>query len=384
MGTQSCTVEVIPVSAGPEVAAKSAVSVSYADNPAFDTHEVVEVVRDRASGLHAIIALHSTIRGPAGGGCRMWPYGSEEEATTDVLRLSRGMSFKNAIADVPLGGGKAVIIGDPRRDKSVALFEAFGRAVDRLAGRYIAAEDVGVTTADIAHVASQTRYVAGLPRPRKPGSPSGDTSRPTAKGVVIGIRTCLRRLRGADDLDGITVAVQGLGGVGYRVCRELFDGGADLIVADLDVAAVERVCDEFGATPVAVDEILFQSADVLAPCALGGILNEATIPRLQVRIVAGAANNQLLRDEDGARLHERGILYAPDYVINAGGVINAAAEYLGSMSEDGVLRRIDRIGETLALILDRAARKGRPTSETADEMARAILRRDARAVASVP
>ncbi len=348
--------------------------MSVFSHPAFDAHEAVHFVHDAGSGLKAIIAVHSTALGPAAGGSRMWNYASDDAALHDVLRLSRGMSYKNAMADLPLGGGKAVILGDSASDKSPALFAAFGRAVDSLSGQYVTAEDVGISVADMALVAEQTRHVSGLPNAAA-GAAGGDPSPKTARGVFHGIEAAVRARLGRENLEGLRVVVQGLGSVGYHLCRNLHAAGAQLIVADIRQASVERVQAEFGAEVVDVDAVLAVPADVLAPCALGGILNAETIPRLQVAIVAGGANNQLLRDADGQALSQRGILYAPDYVINAGGIINVAAQYLASMNDAEVDERVRGIGERLSEIFAIAEREDRPTNEVADEMARARIGR---------
>ena len=339
----------------------------------FDGHELVLFGHDAPTGLRAIIAIHSTTLGPAAGGCRMWPYATTTEAVADVLRLSRGMSYKNAMAGLPFGGGKAVIIGDARTGKSGELLAAFGRMVDSLRGRYVTAEDVGTTTSDMSHVARVTRYVSGLGR--SPGEAGGDPAPKTALGVFLGIQAAVRFHSGSADLAGRTVAVQGAGGVGYHLCALLAAAGARLKVADVLPSAVERVCDEFKAAPVAAVKVLEEEADVLAPCALGAILNPRSIARLRVAVVAGAANNQLARDADGEALRAAGILYAPDYVINAGGIISVAREYYGG-TEAQVLEDIKGIPARLAEVFERARREGRATNEIADRMARERLRRE--------
>ncbi len=341
--------------------------------PAFDGHEAVHFVSDEATGLRAIIAIHSTALGPAAGGCRVWAYENEELALTDALRLSRGMSFKNAIADLPLGGGKAVIIRDPAQRPSEAAFEAFGRAVNQLGGCYITAEDVGVTVHDMECVARSTRHVSGLHAAG--GKAGGDPSPKTARGVFHGIRAAVRAQLHRDELAGLTVAVQGLGNVGYQLCRELKAAGAKLVVADINAAAVERARDELGAQALPIDQILFAPADVLAPCALGGVLNAETIPRLHARVVAGAANNQLLTSDDGERLRQHGILYAPDYVINAGGIISAGAEYLGSLDEAAVWEKVAAIEDTLTMMFEQARNSEQPANLIADALARARMQR---------
>jgi leucine dehydrogenase len=340
----------------------------------FDAHELVIFGHDAPTGLKAIVAIHSTTLGPAAGGCRMWPYASQAEAVADVLRLSRGMSYKNAMAGLPFGGGKAVIIGDSRTVKTPELLAAFGRMVDSLRGRYVTAEDVGTTTADMAHVARATRYVAGLGR--APGVAGGDPAPKTALGVFLGLKAAVKFRLGRDDLAGLTVAVQGVGGVGYHLCGLLAAAGARLKVADVLPTAVARVCDEFGAAPVAPVRVLEEEADVLAPCALGAILNARTIARLRAPVIAGAANNQLAQAQDGEALRAAGVLYAPDYVINAGGIISVAREYYGG-TEAQVIEDIHGIPARLTEIFERARRESRPTSEIADRMARERLGREA-------
>jgi leucine dehydrogenase len=339
----------------------------------FDGHERVVFGCDAPSGLRAIIALHSTALGPAAGGCRFWPYASTVEAVADVLRLSRGMSYKNAMAGLPLGGGKAVIIGDPRsvNVKTPALLQAFGRLVDSLGGRYITAEDVGTTAADMEEVARVTRYVSGLGA--APGRAGGDPGPKTALGVFLGIKAAVRFRLGRQDLQGVTVAVQGLGGVGYHLCGLLAAEGARLFVADVRPAAVQRVVDELQARAVGAEDVLALDVDVLAPCALGSVLDERSIPRLRARIIAGAANNQLAQGQDGASLQAAGILYAPDYVINAGGIISVSHEYRGGASEAQVITDIHAIPTRLTEIFERARRETRATSAVADEMARERL-----------
>jgi leucine dehydrogenase len=340
------------------------------DNRELDGHELIVSEADPETGLRAIIAIHSTTLGPAAGGCRMWPYAKTEDAVHDVLRLSRGMTYKNAISGLPFGGGKAVIIGNPGSDKTPQLFEAFGRIVDSLDGRYVTAEDVGTSTADMESVARTTRYVAGLGR--APGEAGGDPGPKTALGVFLGIEAAAHFRLGRTDLDGLRVAIQGLGSVGHRLAGMLAAAGARLKVADVREAAVERACDELGATAVPIEEVLAADVDVLAPCALGAVLDAQSIPRLRARIVAGAANNQLAEAKDGQALLAAGILYAPDYVINAGGIISVSREYHGG-SEAQVLDDIGQIPERLTKIFERAQRENRATNAVADEMARERL-----------
>jgi leucine dehydrogenase len=339
----------------------------------FDAHELVVFGHDAASGLRAIIAIHSTALGPAAGGCRMWPYASTAEAVADVLRLSRGMSYKNALAGLKFGGGKAVIIGDARKGKTPELFEAFGRFVDSLGGRYVTAEDVGTTTHDMTQVARGTRYVAGLGA--APGEAGGDPGPKTALGVFLGLKAAVKFRLGRADLTDVSVAVQGAGGVGYHLCGMLAAEGAKLSVADVRPVALERVCDEFKARAVTVEEVLFEDVDVLSPCALGAVLSAQSIPRLRARVIAGAANNQLAQGQDGAALPAAGILYAPDYVINAGGIISVSREYHGGASEAQVIADIHGIPARLTEIFERARRENRTTNAVADELARERLGR---------
>jgi leucine dehydrogenase len=341
----------------------------------FDGHELVVFGHDAATGLRAIIAIHSTALGPAAGGCRMWPYATTTEAVADVLRLSRGMSYKNAMAGLPFGGGKAVIIGESAKAKTAELFVAFGRLVDSLGGRYVTAEDVGTTTADMANVARSTRYVAGLGA--APGQAGGDPGPKTALGVYLGIRAAVKFRLGRSDLRGVRVAIQGLGGVGHHLCALLAADGAELFVADVQPAAVQRALEQFKAHAVAVEQVLALDVDVLSPCALGAVLDSQSIPRLRARIVAGAANNQLAHGQDGTALQAAGILYAPDYVINAGGIISVSREYHGGASEAQVIADIQAIPARLTEIFERARRENRPTNVVADQMARERLGRRA-------
>jgi leucine dehydrogenase len=346
------------------------------DSPAFEDHEGVHAFSDPVSGLKTIIAVHSTTRGPAAGGCRMWPYESAEVALTDALRLSRAMSYKNAMADLDLGGGKSVIIGNSRTDKSPQLFQAFGRAVERVGGRYWTAEDVGVSPTDLQEARKETRYVAGLE-----GHPaaSGDPSPVTAEGVLRGLRLCVERAYDRD-LKGVTVAIQGVGHVGGYLAEKLHAAGARLVIADVNHEALERLAHRTGARIVPPDAILDVEAEVFAPCAMGGAISLEALSRLKGRVVAGAANNQLASAEAGRLLFERGMLYAPDYVINGGGIINVAAEIRGldlGMAFDGawVETKLGRLMETLGQILDRSVAEGRPTDVIANEMARERLKR---------
>jgi leucine dehydrogenase len=331
----------------------------------FDGHEQVVFAADPESGLRAVIAVHDTSRGPALGGCRMWPYAGEADAVRDVLRLSRGMTYKNALAGLPLGGGKAVVIGDPRTAKSPALLRALGRAVDRLGGRYIIAEDVGTSVEDMAVVRGATTHVAGLAE-----GGSGDPSPATAFGVFVGIRAAVRHRMQRDDLAGVHVAVQGLGHVGWHLCRLLAEAGARLSITDIRREVIDRAAFAFNATPVEPAAITTVEADIFAPCALGAVIDDRTLPALKVAIVAGSANNQLAEDRHGEELARRGILYAPDYVINAGGVINISHEFdPGGYDRDRAFRHIAGIGDTLRTIFTRADQERMPTNRMADRVA---------------
>lgn len=348
--------------------------MSVFSHPEYDGHEIVAYHHDAKTGLKAIIAVHNTNLGKGLGGCRMWPYKSDEEALNDVLRLSRGMTYKAALAGLPQGGGKSVIIGDPRRDKTPERIRAMGRAIDRLNGAYVVAEDSGTSVADMRLMAEVTAHVGGLADARaQAAGRTGDPSPATARGVFIGIQAAVRHRLQREDLRGLRVAVQGLGNVGYRLCRHLHEAGARLWVTDLHVPAVERCVREFGATAVAMTDIHAQDVDVFAPCALGAILDDARIPQLRAGIVAGAANNQLARPAHDRALFERGVLYAPDYCINAGGIIDI--HYEGPAYDAAVVEaHLQRIGRTLTEIFERAAREQRPTGEIADRMAEGIFR----------
>ncbi len=336
---------------------------SHVEN--YDHEQVVFCRNDRA-GLRAIIAIHDTTLGPALGGCRMFPYPSEADALRDVLRLSRGMTYKAACANLNLGGGKAVILADPRSDKSEALFRAFGQYVDALGGRYITAEDSGTSVADMDLINAQTEHVCGV---SAYAGGSGDPSPVTAWGVFHGIRAALDEVFGDPDPTGRTVAVQGVGNVGYHLVRYLSDAGAKTVVCDVDGGRLDRVRDEFGSTIVETNEIYDVNGDVFAPCAMGGVLNDDTIPRLKVPIIAGGANN-VLDDmgRHGAMVRSREILYAPDYVINAGGLINVYAE-IHKLPREKALRDAEGIYNTLKSIFVKARSKGITTAEAANHVA---------------
>jgi len=333
------------------------------DHPEMGEHENIVFVQDRETGLNAIIAVHDTTLGPALGGCRVWPYKKPSEALTDALRLSRGMTYKNSLAGLDLGGGKAVIIADPRKDKTADMMQSFGRHVERLSGTYITAEDVGVSPEDMEAVARHTGHVRGTK-----ATGLGDPSPYTALGVFEGIKASARHVFGGDDLEGRTVSVQGLGHVGHDIARRLHEAGAKLIVSDIHAPAVLRAIDAFGATAVDPAEAHMVEADIFVPCALGAGLNARTVPQIRAKIVAGAANNQLQTPADGIALKKRGILYAPDYAINAGGVISIALATPGG--NDALVReKTLAIGDTLSVIFERAAKEETTPERVADAMA---------------
>jgi leucine dehydrogenase len=339
----------------------------------FDAHEGVHFFTDAATGLRALIAIHSTHLGPAAGGCRYWSYADDEAALTDALRLSRGMSYKNALAGLPMGGGKAVILRGDLPNKNDALLEAFGTAINSLGGRYVTAEDVGMSDRDMTVIARRTRHVSGLPVAG--GLAGGNPGPSTAEGVFLGIRAAVSHKLGRASLAGVHVAIQGLGSVGYALAGKLAAAGAKLTLADIDDAKAARAAAEFGGRQAGVTDIASIAADVFSPCALGAVLDAGSIAALDVAIVAGAANNQLATPDDGGRIHARGILYAPDYVINAGGIINVVAEYLSSGDAVWVVKRIAEIEARLAAIFAESDTTGSPTDAVADAMARKLIGR---------
>jgi len=341
------------------------------DHTEFDNHESLHFINDEQTGLRTIIAVHSTALGPAAGGCRHWSYANDTDALTDALRLSRGMTYKNAVAELPFGGGKAVILGSDAAPKTPELLAAFGRAVDSLGGRYVTAEDVGMSVEDMRHVQQQTKYVSGLPQSGQ--SAGGDPSPWTALGVFLGIEAAVKVRLEKDSLDGLTVAVQGIGHVGAHLCKLLHEAGAKLIVADVNGDNLKVIGESIPVEVVAPAELLYADAEILAPCALGNVLTSATIPHLKAKVIAGAANNQLSTLEDGALLSAREILYAPDYVINAGGIISVSHEYYGGSSEDKVRADVEKIPARLQTLFAEANETGRPTNELADEYARRLI-----------
>lgn len=333
-----------------------------------EDHEQLTVRQDSKTGLKAIIAIHSTRLGPAAGGCRRWRYPDTASAVTDALRLSKSMTYKNALAGLPFGGGKSVILADAQPITEAQL-EVFGEWIEALHGRYVAAEDVGMRVIDMHVVSRRTQYVSGLGL----NGIGGDPSPKTALGVYRGIKVAVKRRLGLSGVGGLTVAIQGLGNVGFQLAKLLHDAGAKLRVADLNAKHVARVVEQFKATPVAVDDILFQDVDVVAPCALGAIVNKTTVEHIKAPIIAGSANNQLSTASVGVRLRERGVLYAPDYVINAGGVISVAHEYLGGDDPSWVDQRIAAIGSLLSEIFVTAERERSATQAIAERMAEAVL-----------
>jgi leucine dehydrogenase len=349
------------------------------DHPDFDGHETIVRAIDMSVGLHALIGVHNTVLGPSLGGCRIRPYTHEDDALTDVLRLSRGMTYKSALAGLPLGGGKAVILADPKKDKTDALFHAFGTAVEKLGGRYITAEDVGSNEHDMILINTQTSYVSGLPV--AVNQPGGNPSPFTALGVFSGIQATLRHHLKQSSMNGLRVAVQGLGSVGFSLCEQLHAAGADLIVTDVDAVALKRAQDLFGARVVIVapDDIYKQDVDVFSPCALGAVLNDITIPMITAKIIAGAANNQLARPHHDKMLKDKDILYAPDYVINAGGVIAVGYEYFRragvspfshGMTPQDLQVHVIAIGDRLKAIYQEAENYGMGAGAAADKLAR--------------
>ncbi|MCP3025746.1 branched-chain amino acid dehydrogenase [Halobacillus sp. A5] len=328
-------------------------------------YEQLVMCHDKASGLKAIIAIHDTTLGPALGGTRMWTYASEEDAIEDALRLAKGMTYKNAAAGLNLGGGKTVIIGNPREDKNEAMFRAFGRYIQGLNGRYITAEDVGTTVQDMDLIHEETDYVTGI-------SPafgsSGNPSPVTAYGVYRGMKAAAKEGFGSDLLEGKTIAVQGIGNVAYDLCRHLHEDGAHLIVTDINEEAVQKAVEDFGAQAVGIDEIYGVECDIYAPCALGATINDETIPQLKAKVIAGAANNQLKETKHGDILHEKGVIYTPDYVINAGGVINVADELHG-YNKDRAMKRVETIYDNVSRVFEISRRDNIPTYVAADRMA---------------
>jgi len=340
------------------------------DHPEFDHHEQVVFCHDETTGLRGIIAIHSTALGPAAGGCRVYPYPTFDDALTDVLRLARGMSYKNALAGLPLGGGKGVIVADASDPAKPELLRAFARHVQSLGGRYWTAIDVGIGPADADILAEECDYVFT----RASQYPDGfNPAHFTALGGFAGIRAVAKHDFGRDDLTGLRVAVQGLGNTGADLCRRLHEAGAELVVADVNGAAVDAIVEAYGATAVDPAAIHAADVDVFAPCALGAILNDTTIPEIRAKAVSGLANNQLAEPRHGAELRDRGITYVPDYVVNAGGIMGSSTVIFTTPNREESIREIEGLYDTILEILGRADAEQRPPSDVADEMARARI-----------
>ncbi|MBI2909752.1 MAG: Glu/Leu/Phe/Val dehydrogenase [Chloroflexi bacterium] len=333
----------------------------------MDEYEYEELAfyTDKAVGLRAIIAVHDTTLGPALGGARVWPFASEEDAVLDVLRLARAMTYKSSAAGLMVGGGKAVIIADAHKDKNEAMMRAFGRFTESLGGRYITTDDVGSDMRDMEYIRTQTKHVFGVPVHM---GGSGDSTPPTGLGIYSGMRACAKEVFGTDSVKGKTVAIQGMGKVGYQLAKHLKLAGATIVAADIYADSVRRAREEFGAEIVDPEGIYDVECDVFAPCALGGILNSRTIPRLKCQIVAGGANNQLLEDADAERLAERGILYGPDFILNAGGVINLSLELTG-YNADASREKVMSIYQTMERVIARAKSEGITTARAAEKIA---------------
>lgn len=347
---------------------KNITDVNLTENPVIAqmsqyNHEELLFCNDNETGLKAIIAVHNTVLGPALGGTRMWAYNNELEALNDVLRLSRGMTYKNSLAGLNLGGGKAVIIGDSRQIKSEALMRRFGKFVNGLAGNYITAEDVGISPADMVYVNMETNHVVGLP------GKSGDPSPVTAQGVYVGMKACAKEQFGTDSLAGRKISVQGVGHVGEYLVASLAKEGAEIYISDVYEPTLKRVSEKYGAKVVGLDEIYDLDVDIYAPCALGATVNDETLNRLKCSIIAGSANNQLKSEEvHGKLVMDKGIIYAPDYAINSGGVINCYSE-VANLSPEWSLNKADDIYTTIAEIVKRSKTENVPTYQIANRMA---------------
>ena len=339
-------------------------------NPDYDKHEKIVYGYDEASGLRAIIAVHNTHCGPALGGCRMFPYPTDDDALKDVLRLSRGMTYKAALASLPLGGGKSVIIGNPLQDKTEPMFEAMGHFVDEGHGEYIVAQDSGISVEDLRIMAKRTKHVSGINDclDELGHLRNGDPSPSTAYGVFCGLKAAVKYRLHRENLTGITVAVQGLGNVGYRLAELLHNAGAKLIVADVRQENTQRASESLHAQVVNVDEIVGVEAEVFSPCALGGVINNETVAQIKAKVIAGAANNQLARPHHGEQLLQKSILYAPDYVINAGGIIDAYYVREGKPLAE-MKKHVEGIADTLTEVFERSTNESLPTNHVADRMA---------------
>lgn len=340
-------------------------SIEIKEVPIAGYEKVIEAI-DLTVGLHCYIAIHDSTLGPALGGTRIFPYKTKDEALRDALRLSKAMTYKSAVAQDGLGGGKSVIIADPKKQKSEQLLLSFGSVIDTLQGSYIAAEDVGTTTEDMVIIKKRTPYVCALPTDKS----SGDPSRFTAWGVFRGLEAVCKKIWHTRSLRHRTIAIQGLGNVGAKLANILFWEGANLLLSDIDPKKVHDLCHLYGASPLEPEDYFSTPCDILAPCAMGGIINDETIPFLQCRAIAGGANNQLLKPEHGLLLQEKNILYAPDYIINAGGILNAAAEFEpGGYNPKLVRDRVNRIYDTLLMVFQRSENESKPSAQVADEIA---------------
>lgn len=343
--------------------------MSVFDHKEFDSHEQVAFFNDKTTGLQAIIAVHNTNLGPSLGGCRMWPYADSAEALNDVLRLSKGMTYKAAMARLKLGGGKAVIIGNPRENKTEDMMRAMGRFVEQMGGRYITAEDSGIAVSDIRLMSENTQHVSGVDAKYRfdGGEADGNPAPSTAYGVFVGLKASVEHQLNCD-LNGLKVAIQGLGHVGYRLAKHLHQHGAELVVTDIYRENVDKAVAEFGAKAVPPDQIFDQDVEVYAPCAMGASINQDTIHRIKAKVIAGAANNQLAQEHFGQVLLEKGVLYAPDYVINAGGVIDIYHQRMLSTAE-AMKAHIEGIGDTLKEIYMRSEEAAKPTNKVSNEIA---------------
>lgn len=354
-------------------------------HPSFDNHEQVVLFENEATGLQAIIAVHNTALGASLGGCRIYPYASQEDALYDVLRLSKGMTYKSALAGLPLGGGKAVIIGNPREIKKPGFMESFGEAVEQMAGKYITAEDVGSTEEDMIDISKATSYVAGLPEKEGEDGVAGNPSPVTAYGVYCGLKACARNMYGEPTLSGRKVAIQGLGAVGYALAEYLVKDGATIVVADLNQESLEKAKAQFGSSVTIGDamNIHAEDVDIFAPCAMGAILNDRTIPEIRAKIIGGAANNQLAEPKHDLMLKERGILYAPDYAINSGGITSVGYEYFWRtdrnpytypLTRESMMAHVSKIEDTLGRVFNLAENKTIATGDASDQLAEEIFK----------
>ncbi|HRK97890.1 MAG: Glu/Leu/Phe/Val dehydrogenase [Alphaproteobacteria bacterium] len=368
--------------------------LEVSNHPSFDNHEQIVMFEDETTGLQAIIAVHNTNLGASLGGCRIYPYAELDDAINDVLRLSKGMTYKSALAGLPLGGGKAVIIGNPRQIKSADMMQVFGEAVEQMDGSYITAEDVGSTEADMIEIAKSTSYVAGLPEIGDGEGVAGNPSPVTAYGVYCGLKACAREKYGDPSLSGRKVAIQGMGSVGYALAEYLVKDGVELFIADIHADVLDTAKDQFGQqiTILNPSEIHKADVDIFAPCAMGAGLNDWTIPEIKAGIIGGAANNQLAEYRHDQMLKDRGIVYAPDYAINSGGITSVGYEYFWrtkrnpysyELTHDTMMAHVARIEETLGRIFTLSDNKGIATGESSDQLAEEIFKARASTQTSV-